>query len=119
MEQQESTKELQIRKVTMKDFPNYTKLLIVTNIPRDVPESEIEAFFYTIIAGSKIQSDTKQYPINNVRRLENLGIVSLEFRKKQDSEIVLMMDDIREFNSSFRANMRIFRVRRFIQFWND
>jgi len=36
----------------MKDFPNYKKLLVVTNVPLEVPESEVEAFFFTIIAGT-------------------------------------------------------------------
>ena len=48
-----------------------------------------------------------------------MGIVSLEFRKKQDSEICLMLDDVKEFSNDFKVKMRIFRVKRFIHYWND
>ena len=79
---QHQTSLLEIRPVTLKDFPNYKKLLIISNIPFEVTNSEVEAFFYTLIAGTTQQSDAKQYPITNVRRLDKLGIVTLEFRKK-------------------------------------
>jgi len=41
---------LKIRKIEMKDFPNYKRKLVVQNIPMDSPEDEIMNYFYTILA---------------------------------------------------------------------
>lgn len=42
--------KLDIRKVTMKDFPNHKKKLVIQNIPLDATEAEIDSFFFAILA---------------------------------------------------------------------
>ena len=41
--------------------------------------------------------DYKENPITGVKRYENLGFVTLEFRKRADAEICLLLDDVKEF----------------------
>ena len=109
--------QLNLRKLDLKDFPNHKKLLIVMNIPFDISESEISDYFKGVVYGSNHQ--ISEEPITAVKRYEDLGVVSLEFKKKQDSEICLMLDDVREFSNDFKVKMRIFRTKRFISYWND
>ena len=113
-----SNNKLKIRKVELKDFPNYKKLLVIQNIPLDTSEDEIEQYFYTILVGNS-KEGYQQHPISAVKRYEELGIATLEFRKKQDSDICLLLDDVKEFSSTLKVKMRIFRVKRFITYWND
>lgn len=40
---------LDLRTVSLKDFPNAKKKLVIQNIPLEAIESEIESFFYTIL----------------------------------------------------------------------
>ena len=108
---------LNLRKLDLKDFPNYKKLLVVMNIPFDVSENDVCSYFKGVVCGSNHQ--VSEEPITAVKRYSDLGIVSLEFRKKQDSEICLMLDDVREFSNEFKVKMRIFRTKRFITHWND
>jgi hypothetical protein len=51
-----------------------------------------------------------------VRRYDDLGFVTLEFRKRDDSEICLNLDGT-EYSGGFK--MKILRVKRFIDQWND
>ena len=90
--------KLKIRKVEIKDFPNYKKLLVVQNIPLDISEEEIEQYFYTVLVGNN-KEGYSQRPISAVKRYEELGITTIEFRKKQDSDICLLLDDVKEFSS--------------------
>ena len=106
--------KLVIRRVELKDFPNYKKLLVIMNIPLETPVSEIEQFFLTILNCS-----SRERPIEKVKVYETLGICTLEFKKKQDSDVCLLLDDVKEFSITTKLKMRIFRVKRFITFWNN
>lgn len=97
----------------LKDFPNYKKLLVVMNIPLETKLDEIESFFLTILNSSE-----RERPIEKVKIYETLGITTLEFKKKQDSDVCLLLDDVKEFSKDIKVKMRIFRVKRFITFWN-
>lgn len=109
---------LEKRKVDLKEFPNYKKKLVILYIPLEVAEDEISQFFYTILSGSSKEEYT-QSPITKVTKYEQLGFVTLEFRKRQDADICLLLDEVKEFSSEVKVKMRIFRVKRFILFWND
>lgn len=52
----------------------------------------------------------------SVHRYEGLGFVTLEFRKRDDAEICLNLDGT-EFSSG--NQMRIMRVKRFMDQWNE
>ena len=61
----------------------------------------------------------EQSPITQVQRYPLLGFVTLEFRKRQEADIILLLDDVKEFSSDHKIKMRIFRVKRFIEQWNN
>ena len=67
------------------------------------------------------QSNKDQYtqnPITQVQRYTRLGFVTLEFRKRHDADIILLLDEVKEFQAN-SGKMRIFRVKRFMDWWND
>lgn len=43
-------REITIRKLDLKDFPNYKRKLIVQNIPIEVTDDEIMNYFYTVLS---------------------------------------------------------------------
>ena len=50
---------LKLRKVELKDFPNYKRKLVVQNIPMEVSEDEVMNYFYTVLSSiSKEQCNT-------------------------------------------------------------
>ena len=51
-----------------------------------------------------------------VIRYKDLGFVTLDFRKREDAEICLNLDGT-EYKSGY--NMRILRVKRFMEEWNN
>ena len=44
-----------------------------------------------------------------------MGFVTLEFLKKEDADICLALDDLKEFRQGTGIKMRILRVKRFIE----
>jgi hypothetical protein len=55
-------------------------------------------------------------PLMSVHRYDGLGFVTLEFRKRDDAEICLDLDGT-EYSSG--NPMRIMRVKRFMDQWNE
>ena len=45
-------REIIIRKLDLKDFPNYKRKLVVQNIPIEVTEEEIMNYFYTVLSAT-------------------------------------------------------------------
>mmetsp|Transcript_6813 Transcript_6813/g.11489 ORF Transcript_6813/g.11489 Transcript_6813/m.11489 type:complete len:310 (+) Transcript_6813:324-1253(+) len=110
--------KLEARRVDLKDFPNSKKKLVVQNIPLDVSEHEINQFFFTVLA--QVADEPYNYnPITAVQRYPTMGFVTLEFRKRQDSEYILKLDDVQEYSEKINVKMKINRVPRFIEMWND
>ena len=109
---------MEIRKVGLEDFPNHKKKLVVQNIPLDVKEDEIMKYFYTILSQTT-KENYAEPPITDITRYTQLGFVTLDFRKRQDADIILLLDDVKEFSPDFALKMRIFRVKRFIDQWNN
>jgi hypothetical protein len=89
----------------------------VQNIPLSQTESEIENYFYSIIARVTKETYNKS-PIMSVRKYEELRFVTLEFRKRADAEVCLTLNGT-EYSSSCTHSMRIMRVKRFTDQWND
>jgi len=103
------------RKVSFDDFPNFKRKLVVQNIPLSQTEHDIMQFFFgilTIVSSEKYNKN----PIMSVHRYEGLGFVTLEFRKRDDAEICLNLDGT-EYSSG--NHMRIMRVKRFMDQWNE
>jgi hypothetical protein len=76
-------------------------------------------YFYGILARVTDQNYTKN-PIIAVEkaRYKDIGIVTLEFRKREDAEVCLNLDGAK-YSSQQHQPMRIFRCKRFVIFWND
>ena len=87
---------LEVRKVTLSDFPNAKKKLVIQNIPFEANEQDINQFFFSILSQAS-GIDYKENPITGVKRYSKLGFVTLEFRKRADAEICLLLDDVKEF----------------------
>jgi hypothetical protein len=102
---------LKLRKVDIKDFPNYKRKLVVQNIPLDAKEDEVMNYFYTILSQFSKEGYTKN-PLMSVHRYKDLGFVTLEFRKREDAEVCLNLDGT-EYKTGFK--MRIMRVKRFME----
>ena len=114
----ETNFKLEPRKVDLKDFPNSKKKLVVQNIPLDVSEQEINQFFFTIL--SQVAEESYSYnPITAVQRYPTMGFVTLEFKKRQDSEYCLKLDDVIQYSDKLEIKIKINRVPRFIEIWND
>ena len=92
----QSKNKLEIRKVTMKDFPNHKKKLVVQNIPLEATETQIDNFFFSILAQTSNETYS-QNPITAVQKYASLGFVTLEFRKRNEAEICLLLNDVKEF----------------------
>lgn len=87
-----------IRKMELKDFPNYKRKLVVQNIPTELKEDEVMNYFFTILSQYSKEAYSKN-PIMSVYRYRNLGgFVTLDFRKRDDADICLKLDGI-EFKS--------------------
>lgn len=106
---------LKLRKVDLKDFPNYKRKLVVSNIPLDVTEEEIMNYFFTVLS-SIAKEQYKKNPIISVIRYKDLGFVTLDFRKREDAEICLNLDGT-DYRSGYK--MKIMRVKRFMDDWNN
>jgi len=72
-------------------------------------------YFFGILAQVSGERYSKN-PLISVRRFDDLGFVTMEFRKRDDAEICLFLDGT-EYSSGYK--MRIVRVKRFIEQWND
>jgi hypothetical protein len=72
-------------------------------------------YFFGILAQVSGERYSKN-PLISVRRFDDLGFVTMEFRKRDDAEICLNLDGT-EYSSGYK--MRIVRVKRFIEQWND
>ena len=72
-------------------------------------------FFFGILARVSSEKYTKN-PLMSVHRYKGLGFVTLEFRKRDDAEICLNLDGT-EYSSG--NAMRIMRVKRFMDNWNE
>jgi len=107
--------DLKPRKITFDDFPNYKRKLVVQNIGLSESESDIMNYFYGILANVSDENYTKN-PLMSVHRYDELGFVTLEFRKRNDAEICLNLDGT-EYSSNH--TMRIMRVKRFMDWWNE
>ena len=105
---------LKLRKVDLKDFPNYKRKLVVQNIPLEFTEEQIMNYFFTVLS-SIAKADYAKNPIMSVIRFRDLGFVTLDFRKREDAEVCLNLDGT-DFRSG--SKMRILRVKRFIDEWN-
>jgi splicing factor U2AF 65 kDa subunit len=105
---------LKLRKVDLKDFPNYKRKLVVQNIPLEFTEEQIMNYFFTVLS-SIAKEEYAKNPIMSVTRYKDLGFVTLDFRKREDAEICLNLDGT-EFRSG--SKMRILRVKRFMDEWN-
>lgn len=105
---------LKLRKVDLKDFPNYKRKLVVQNIPLEVPEEEIMNYFFTVLSATA-KAEYAKNPIMSVIRYRDLGFVTLDFRKREDAEVCLNLD-----GTDYKAGskMRILRVKRFMEAWN-
>lgn len=91
---------------------------MVQNIPLDVPESEINQFFFTVL--TQISKDPYSYnPITAVQRYPTMGFVTIEFKKRQDAEYCLKLDEVQPFSDKLDVKMKINRVPRFIEQWNN
>jgi hypothetical protein len=75
------------------------------------------AYFYSILSQVSKEHYNKN-PLMSVRRYEELAFVTLEFRRRADAEICLNLDGT-DFSNSCPVPMRIMRVRRFVDQWND
>ena len=76
------------------------------------------AYFFSILAQLAQERGDKynKNPLMSVQRYEGLGFVTLEFRKRDDAEICLDLDGT-EYSSG--NQMRIMRVKRFMDKWNE
>ena len=72
-------------------------------------------YFFQILTQVSGEKYTKN-PLMSVHRYDGLGFVTLEFRKRDDAEICLDLDGT-EYNCG--NPMRIMRVKRFMDQWND
>lgn len=106
---------LKLRRVELKDFPNYKRKLVVQGIPLEFSDEDIMNYFFTVLSSISKEGYTKN-PLISVIRYKDLGFVTLDFRKRQDAEICLNLDGT-EYTSG--AKMRILRVKRFIDEWNN
>lgn len=111
--------------MSIKDFPNAKKKLVIQNIPLEASEEHINDFFVNLLkAASGV--NYAECPITQVSRFKELGIVTLEFRKRAEAEICLLLDDVKEFtlpgvtelNKTNQIKMRVHRPKRFIERWN-
>ena len=91
----------------------------------EASESEINEFFVNLLkAASGV--NYSECPITQVSRFKELGIVTLEFRKRAEAEICLLLDDVKEFvldratdlEKVNSVKMRVYRLKRFIERWN-
>jgi len=103
------------RKLTVEDFPSYKRKLVVQNIPISQSTEDIMNYFFGILAQVTGERYSKN-PLISVRRFDDLGFVTMEFRKRDDAEICLNLDGT-EYCSGYK--MKIVRVKRFIEQWND
>ena len=71
-------------------------------------------YFYTVLSSFSKEQYTKN-PIMSVVRYKELGFVTLEFRKREEAEVLLSLDGT-EYKSGFK--MKIMRVKRFMDDWN-
>lgn len=72
-------------------------------------------FFFGILTTTSAERYNKN-PIMSVHRYDGLGFVTLEFRKRDDAEVCLNLDGT-EYSSG--NHMRIMRVKRFMDQWNE
>jgi hypothetical protein len=72
-------------------------------------------YFFGILAQVTGERYSKN-PLISVRRFDDLGFVTMEFRKRDDAEICLNLDGT-EYCSGYK--MKIVRVKRFIDQWNE
>ena len=100
------------RKISLDDFPNWKRKIVVQNIPLSQSTQEIMAYFYSILSQVSKEHYNKN-PLMSVRRYEELAFVTLEFRRRADAEICLNLDGT-DFSNSCPVPMRIMRVRRFV-----
>lgn len=106
------------RKLSFQDFPNFKRKLVVQGIPLSQSTDDIMAYFFSILASLAHERGEKynKNPLMSVQRYEGLRFVTLEFRKRDDAEICLDLDGT-EFSAG--NQMRIMRVKRFIDKWNE
>lgn len=101
--------------MSFEDFPNFKRKLVVQNVPLSQSEQDIMEYFFGILTRVSTEKYTKN-PLMSVHRYEGLGFVTLEFRKRDDAEICLNLDGT-EYSSG--NQMRIMRVKRFMDQWNE
>lgn len=106
---------LNLRKVDLKDFPNYKRKLVVSNIPLEVSEEDIMNYFFSVLS-QVAKEQYRKNPIISVIRYKDLGFVTLDFRKREEAEKCLNLDGT-DFRSGYK--MKIMRVKRFMDDWNN
>ena len=81
-----------VRKLDLeKDFPNYKKKLVVQHLPHNIQEQQILEYFYEILSSvSHVQY--AWCPILSVEIYKELGFVTLEFKKRDDADVILDLD---------------------------
>ena len=87
------------RKITLEDFPNWKRKIVVQNIPLSESNSDIMAYFYSIL--SRVSKETySKNPLMSVKRYDELAFITLEFRKRTDADICLSLDGTGTYSSS-------------------
>ena len=109
-------------KLTIKDFPNYKKKVVVSNLPQNVSIDEIFTFINTYLSTVKLLCQNEETSANNDNKiLENIQLVECSMRyaviqinDKEDLEHCTTID-----GTEWKGNkIRVRRPKKFIEDYN-